>query len=133
MNQPTPPNPYSDAVAVSDEERSMAVIAHISTLAAAVLSAGWLSIVGPLVVWALYKDKSDFVRQAAAGAFNFNLVIWAITLVGWVLFFTIVGIPLALIAWAVAFVASVYFHITAAVRANRGEAYRYPWGVTVLR
>lgn len=133
MNQPTPPNPYSDAVAATGEERSMAVIAHLSTLAAALLSAGWLSIVGPLVVWALYKDKSGFVRGAAAGAFNFNLVIWAITLVGWVLFFTIVGIPLAIIAWAVAFVASLYFHITAAVRANRGESYRYPWGITVLR
>ena len=111
----------------------MAVIAHVSTLAAAVLSAGWLSIVGPLVVWALYKDKSTFVRQAAAGAFNFNLVIWVMTIVGWLFFITVIGIPIAIILWAVAFVAGLWFHITAAVRANRGQSYRYPWGITVLR
>jgi hypothetical protein len=133
MNQPTYPNPDRDAALSTTDERTWAVIAHVSTLAAAVLSAGWLSILGPFIVWALYKDRSTFVRQAAAGAFNFNLVIWAMTLIGWVLFFTIIGIPLAIIVWGVAVVASLAFHITAAVRANRGEPYRYPWGITVLR
>ena len=60
----------------NSEERSMALIAHLSTIAALIISAGWLSFVGPLVVWFLYKDKSQFARQSAAGAFNFNLGMW---------------------------------------------------------
>ncbi len=39
--------------------------AHASCFAMA-LSAGWLSFVGPLVMWLIYKDRSPFVRQAAA-------------------------------------------------------------------
>lgn len=129
------PFPHRDAplpTTTSADERTWAIVAHVSTLAAAVLSAGWLSIVGPLVIWAIHKDRSPFIRQAAAGAFNFNLVIWAMTLVGWVCFFTIIAIPVALVLWAVAFVAGVWFHVRAALAANRGEGYRYPWGITVL-
>ena len=33
---------------------------------------------------------------------------------------------------AVAFVAAMIFHIKAALAANRGELYHYPWGITVL-
>lgn len=127
------PNPHHDVTMTPADERTWAVIGHISTLVAAVLSAGWLSILGPAIVWGVYKERSSFVRQSAAGAFNFNLVIWVLTLIGWLLLFTIVGIPLAFIVWAVALVASVYYHVMAAVAANRGELYRYPWGITVLR
>jgi hypothetical protein len=128
------PDPHRDATPMpTDDERTWAVIGHISTLAAAVLSAGWLSILGPVIVWAVYKDKSPFVRESAAGAFNFNLVIWVLTLVGWILAFTVIGLPLALVVWGVALVAGVYYHVAAAMAANKGQLYRYPWGITVLR
>ncbi|GAA6524560.1 DUF4870 domain-containing protein [Intrasporangium sp. DVR] len=133
MTYPYQPDPTRDAVAVTDDERTWAVLGHISTIVAAVLSVGWLSFVGPLVVWALYKDRSAFVRQSAAGAFNFNVLIWAVTIVGWIFFITLIGIPIAIILWIVAFAASVYCHVRGAVLASRGELYRYPWGITVLR
>jgi uncharacterized protein len=72
------------------------------------------------------------VRQAAAGAFNFNLAVWAAVIVGWLMFFTVILIPVALIVWLVAFVAAIVFHVKAALAANRGELYHYPWGITVL-
>lgn len=133
MSYPYQPDPTRDAVAVSDDERTWAVLGHISTIVAAVLSVGWLSFLGPLAIWAIYKDKSAFVRQSAAGAFNFNLVIWGITIVGWIFFITLIGIPIAIILWIVAFAASVYCHVRGAVLASRGELYRYPWGLPVLR
>lgn len=133
MSYPYQPDPTRDAVAVSDDERTWAVLGHISTIVAAVLSVGWLSFLGPLAIWAIHKDKSAFVRQAAAGAFNFNLLIWAITIVGWIFFITLIGIPIAILLWLVAFAASVYCHVRGAVLANRGELYRYPWGLPVLR
>lgn len=133
MSHPLHPGPSSYAVGTTSDERTWAVIGHVSTLVAAVLSAGWLSIVGPFLVWAINKDKSTFVRQSAAGAFNFNLVIWALSLAGWVCAITIIGIPIAVLLWGVAFVAGIYFHVRAAMVASRGELYRYPWGITVLR
>ncbi|ADU48994.1 hypothetical protein Intca_2487 [Intrasporangium calvum DSM 43043] len=133
MTYPYRPDPTRDAVAVTDDERTWAVLGHISTLVAAVLSVGWLSFLGPLVIWAVHKDRSAFVRQSAAGAFNFNLVIWATTIVGWIFFITLIGIPVAIILWVAAFATSVYCHVRGAVLASRGEQYRYPWGLTVLR
>lgn len=127
------PNPHFDAVGpVSQEERTWAVAGHLAALVAAVVSAGWLCFVGPLVIWALYKDRSAFVRRAAAGAFNFNLVLWVMILVGWLLFFTVIGIPFAILLWLVAGVAGLVFHVLAAVRTNRGESYTYPWQIRVL-
>ncbi|HET7399989.1 MAG TPA: DUF4870 domain-containing protein [Intrasporangium sp.] len=131
------PDPTRDAargVALSsDDERTWAMLAHGSALVAAIVSAGWLSFVGPLLVWALYKDRSAFVRRSAAGAFNFNIVLWVLSIVGWVFFITLIGIPIALILWVIVFVASILFHLVGAMRAYRGEEYRYPWGITVLR
>ena len=130
---PASPEPPRDSLAVTGEERSWAILGHLSALIAAVVSAGWLSIVGPLVIWALYKDRSAFVRQAAAASFNFNLAIWVAIVAGWIMVFTIVLAPIGFIVWLVAAVASLVFHIKAAMAANRGEVYEYPWTITVLR
>lgn len=134
MAYPYQPDPHGDrTVALTDEQRSWAMIGHLSALIATVISAGWLSFAGPFVVWLLNKDKSPFVRHAAASAFNFNIVAWLMWLAGWVCFFTVIGIPIALVLWAVAFVVSVWCHVRAAIAANQGRSYTYPWGITVLR
>ena len=126
-------NPYGQEVqATTGEERTWAILGHLAAIIAAIVSAGWLSFVGPLLIWLFYKDKSQFVRKAAAGSFNFNLAIWAAIIVGWLLFFTIVLIPVSIIIWVVAVVAALVFHIKAALAANRGQSYRYPWSIPVL-
>ncbi|MCU1536738.1 MAG: hypothetical protein JWP82_1089 [Humibacillus sp.] len=134
MTQPIP-DPYRDQrlTTPTSEERTWAILGHLAALIAAVVSVGWLSFVGPLIIWVLYKDRSAFVRQAAAGSFNFNLAVWVAIIAGWVMFFTVILIPLAIIVWAVAIIAALVFHIRAALAANRGELYRYPWSITVLR
>ena len=133
MTQPISTPQGQDLQATTSEERTWAILGHLAAIIAAVISAGWLSVVGPLVIWALYKDRSAFVRQAAAGSFNFNLAVWAAIIVGWIMFFTVILIPVAIIVWVVAVIAAVAFHIKAALAANRGELYDYPWGITVLR
>lgn len=113
-------------------DRSMAMLAHLSTLIAMVISVGWLSIVGPLIMWFAFKDKSPFVRQAAAGAFNFGIGLWVAQLVGWILTVTLVGAVIGIPILIVAAVVTVVFPILGAVRANRGEPYDYPFKITVL-
>ena len=131
MTQPIP-DPGHDVGMPAADERTWAMLGHLSGIIAAILSAGWLSFVGPLVIWAVYKDRSRFVRSSAAGAFNFNLAIWAMAIVAWILLFTIVLIPVSIILFIVALVAGVWFHVKAAISASRGEAYTYPWGIPVL-
>lgn len=118
--------PYPGAPAPTSEERSMALLAHLSTLIAMVISVGWLSFVGPLIVWLTHKNSSQFVRRSAAGAFNFNLSMWVLTIIGWICVFTIVLLPVGLILLAVSAVGQIVFHIIGAARASHGELYRYP-------
>jgi uncharacterized Tic20 family protein len=127
-----PQQPYGQHPQPSAEERTASILAHLSALIAAVVSAGWLSIIGPLVVWAIYKDRSPLARQAAAGAFNFNLAIWAAVIVGWICFFTIILIPVAILLWLVALVTALVCHIQGAVRASHDEPYSYPFQIRVL-
>ncbi len=115
------------------DHRGWAVLAHLSGLIAAALSAGLLSVLGPLVIYLWGRDRTPLVRQAAAGSFNFNLTVWAAFVIGWALFATVILIPLAVPILVVAAVLGLYHHIKAAVRANRGEAYHYPLQIPVLR
>ena len=119
--------------AVSPEDRTAAALAHAASLIAMVISAGWLSFVGPLVMWFLYKDRSPFVRQAAAGSFNFNLGLWLMSVVGWIFIITVIGIPVGLILLAVSFLGQIIGHVIGTIRATKGEPMNYPFQLKVLR
>lgn len=117
---------------VGPDDRTLAALAHASSLIAMVLSAGWLSFVGPLVMWLIYKDRSPFVRQAAAGSFNFNLGLWIMSIVGWIFIITVIGIPVGLVLLAVSLIAQVVGHIIGTLRATKGRAINYPFQLRVL-
>lgn len=117
----------------SGDERTMAVLAHLSAPIAAVVSVGWLSVVGPLIVWAIYKDRDPVVRQAAAGAFNFNVSFWLLYLVSWILIITVIGAVIGLPLLIIGFVVAAVCHVLGAVKASRGEPYTYPFQIPVLK
>ena len=126
--------PYSEAnpdATPSPSSRMAAILAHLSAPIAALLSAGSLSLLGPLLVW-LLKKHDPYARKAAAGAFNFNLSFWLLYLVSWLLIFTvigaIVGIPLIIIL----FLVSAWCHIKGAIRAADDRPYDYPFQIRVL-
>lgn len=114
------------------EERGAAILAHLSAPIAGILSAGSLSLLGPLVVWFIYKDRSPGVRAAAAGAFNFNLSWWLLYWVGWLFFITVIGMLVAVPLWIVISIVALWCHIRGALSASSGRAYRYPFQLRVL-
>lgn len=126
----TPPGGYRTAP--SGDDRTIAVLAHLSPLIAMVVSAGWLSFLGPLLVWLVWRDRGPLVRNAAVSAFNFNVTVWVAMIAGWICLFTVILIPLAIVLWLGAFVAQVILSIKGALAANRGEVYRYPFQVPIL-
>ena len=132
----TTPAPYSSSQPPArldgTTERSVSMLAHLSGLIATIVSAGWLTFVGPLAVWFVYKDRSPGVRQASAGAFNFNLAVWVAFIVAWVLAFTVILLPVSILIWVVFGVVDVWCSIKGAVRAGQGQPYSYPFGIRVL-
>lgn len=131
QHQGYPQQGYQNQQAAGDE-RTWMILAHLSAPIAMILSAGWLTILGPLLVWLFKKDDSPRVRQAAAGAFNFNLSFWLMTVVGWICFLTLILIPVAIIIWVIVFIVAAYTHLRGAWLASKGQVYTYPFQLPVL-
>ena len=124
---PSAPVAVSPQSGVSSEERTWALVAHLSALS--VYLTGFGMILGPLVVWLIVKDSKPFAAQEAKEALNFNIswmlwgIVWGIAsfvllpvLVGFVMFFAFAIFP---IIWTI-------LCIIAAIKANEGVSYRYP-------
>ena len=128
-----PPAASQPQYRAQGDDRTIAVLTHLSGLVSALISVGWLGFVGPLVVWLVYKDRNPFLRATSAGSFNFNLSMWLLNVAAWVCLFTVILIPVAIVLWAVAAVLLIVCHVLAVLRANRGEVYRYPLQLPVLQ
>ncbi len=119
----------------SSEERTWSILAHLSPFLGWLLSAGFLTFLGPLLIWAFYRERSAMVRTAAAGAFNFNITILIVNVVGVVFAVVTLGIGLLVVipVLLATFVIALVLHIQAALKASRGETYTYPLQVPILR
>jgi uncharacterized Tic20 family protein len=95
------------------------MLAHLLSFVAAYL---FLGFVAPLVVLLVFGPRSPYVRAHAVESLNFNLTWLLYAIVGVVLAFLVIGIPI-LIALGIAYLVLV---IIASVRANNGEFFRYP-------
>lgn len=130
-----PPPPPQDVAAGGQSSRGAMMLAHLSAPIAWLVSAGFLGFIGPFIIWLLYKDRDPGVRQAAAGAFNFNLSFWVLYILGWVV--GIVTLTLGFLVvipfWIVIFLVAAYCHIKGTVWASQGRVYRYPFQLPVLR
>lgn len=112
---PGAPSPYGQpGPAVPGEQNVWAILSHLSIFV--------LGLIGPLVIYLIYKDSAPYVRHHAAEALNFHLTLLIAFIVSIVLIFVIIGIPLVI---ALAVYGPV-MGIIAAVKASQGQAYRYP-------
>ena len=112
---------------VSQEERTMGMVAHLASLSGFIIPFG--NVVGPLVVWLMKKETMPFVDDQGKEALNFNITVSIALIVCIILMFVVVGIfllPVVGIAWVV-------LTIMAAMKANAGEMYRYPFTLRLIK
>lgn len=101
------------------DEKTWATLVHLAPFVAALVG---IPLLGPLIVFLIFKDRGPFVRFHAAQALNFQIILTIALWVFGLLSFVLIGIPFliaAVVAWVV-------FPIIGAVKANNGEWYRYP-------
>jgi uncharacterized protein len=85
--------------------------------------------IGPLVLWLVKKDQSPFLDRHGKEALNFQITLMLGYLISAILAAAIIGflmIPLLLLA-------DITFCIVAAVKASKGEFYRYPLTLRLLK
>ena len=133
----TPPPPPSDGVP-SKEERQWAMFGHLSALLGGPLISaigGWGFFIGPLVIWLLKKDEMPFAGDQAKEALNFNITVSAIFLI--LLILTILSLGLGAILtlpiMLVVGIGALVLIIMAAIKANDGVAYRYPFAIRLVK
>ncbi len=129
-----PPPPHDEAPSVgapTAEERQWAMFAHLSALIGGLLTGHWLGIgcfLAPLIIWLVKKDTMPFVADQAKEALNFNITVAIAGLICGLLMFVLIGLvllPVLGIAWLVMI-------IMAAIKANEGVAYRYPFALRLI-
>ncbi len=108
----------------TQEERTWAMVAHISGVASGVV----FPMVVPIVIYMVKKDESEFIGEQAKEAINFQITVGLAAIVAWVSLFCFVGfILLPLIG-----LASLVFAIVAGIKVYDGERYRYPYTLRLI-
>ena len=80
------------------------------------------NVIGPLVVWQLKKDLDPFVNEQGKEALNFQITFSLAMIVCGILAWVVIGFPLMLLVS----ISALVLTIIAGIKANAGEAYRYP-------
>ncbi|MFT4217117.1 MAG: DUF4870 domain-containing protein [Micropruina sp.] len=111
------------------EEKTWATAAHWSGPAAALVSAGVLGWLGPLIVMTSRGSKSPRVRAAAIEALNFQITI----AIGFVISYILTGIAIGAFLWPLVGLASLIFSIMGAVAENQGRPYKYPFSIKIIK
>ncbi len=110
-NNPTPMNSSS----VSSEDRTLAMILYLLSL--------FSSFIGPLVIWLLKKDESEFIDYHGKECLNLSITIVILGIVSAFLTIILIGLITGAIVGVYAFVIT----IIAAIKAYNGEYYRIPY------
>jgi len=109
------------------DARTWAMFCHLAAFSGFIIPFG--SLLGPLIVWAIKKDEDPFINDQGKEAINFQLTLLIGFVISIILMFVFIGILLI----AVLVVYCIIMVIIAAMKANEGELYRYPYTIRFFK
>lgn len=132
-SQQPPPPPHSSGI--SAEERQWAMFAHLSALLGLV-TGGLGCFLGPLVIWLVKRETMPFVDDQGKEALNFNITVFGVSvilmIIGTILMVILIGFLFYLMVFAIG-VFWLVITIIAAIKANEGVRYRYPFAIRLIK
>jgi uncharacterized Tic20 family protein len=87
------------------------------------------NLLGPLIVWQIKKDLDPFVDAQGKEALNFQISVALAALLCFLLMVVVIGFPLLLLVS----VGALVLTIIAGIKANEGQAYRYPFSWRLVK
>ena len=124
----TPTSPVEQLpVEENKDARMWGMLCHIASLAGFILPFG--NLLGPLVVWQMKKAEFPFVDDQGKESLNFQIVVTICMVVAIALCFVCIGMVIAPIVG----IAAIVFTIMAALKANTGVKYRYPFNWRLIK
>lgn len=110
-------------VTASSEDRNLAMLTHLSGIL--------LGFIIPLIIWLTNKDKADkaWLIEQSKEALNFQILIAILYVACSILVVILIGGLLLPVVWLV----NLIFCILAGVAVNKGENYRYPFSLRLIK
>ena len=133
--EPAPPAPGIPP----QDERQWAMFAHLSALLGGIVTSGWAGsigcFIGPLIIWLVKKDTMPFVDDQGKEALNFNITVGIVFLCLFLLSIMTLGLGLIITVPLMVIVGITWLVLTiiAAIKANEGVAYRYPFTLRLIK
>nr|WP_298171648.1 DUF4870 domain-containing protein [uncultured Pseudomonas sp.] len=87
------------------------------------------NLLGPLIVWQIKKDLDPFVDEQGKEALNFQISVALAMILCFVLMAVLIGFPLLLLVG----IGALVLTIIAGIKANEGQAYRYPFAWRLIK
>lgn len=107
----------------SDDDLNLAMLAHLGGIV--------LGFIPSLIIWLMNKDKADkaFINDQAKEALNFQITLMIGYIASGFLYIIFIGFILTLVL----LLANLVLCLLAALAAKRGETYRYPFTLRLLK
>ena len=115
-------DPINSTIA-DGQDKTFAIFAHLGGL-----FTSWLA---PLIIYLIKKDDPNFsfATDQAKEALNYQITLFFVYIICFILFFVLIGIFLL---WIVV-VTNLIFCIIASVKSSNGIAYRYPINLRLIK
>ena len=110
------------------DTRMWAMFCHLAGLAL-LIGIPAANILGPFIVWQVKKEQHPFIDAHGKESMNFQISMFIYGLVAGLLIFVCVGMVLL----PVLIVVDIVFVIIASIKANDGQAYRYPLTIRFIK
>ncbi|SFL72813.1 hypothetical protein SAMN03159341_10929 [Paenibacillus sp. 1_12] len=106
---------------LTEEDKILALLSHILCLIVGFLA--------PLIIWLIKKDQSVYISEHAQESLNFQISVIIYSAVAGILCLVFIGfLLLPLIG-----IATLILIIIASIKAYRGEMYRYPLTIRLIK
>ncbi|MBU9712611.1 DUF4870 domain-containing protein [Evansella tamaricis] len=96
------------------DERLLAMVIYLISF--------FFPLIGPLVIWLIKKNDSDYIDHHGREYFNFLISFTVYYIIGFILTFVLIGILVLIVLG----IATIVLTIIAAIKAYEGDRYRFP-------
>jgi len=107
----------------------LAVISHLGGL----VPFCFLPMIIPFLIWISKGEESPFVNRQAKEALNFQISLSIYFTCCWLLVFTILGIPIAFMAFVLFVILNFFCSIIGAIITSQGIIYNYPMNLRLIK
>ena len=127
-SQASPPPTTEVSGDISKDAKMWGMFCHLAALVA-YIGIPFGHVLGPLIIWLIKKDDFAFVQDQGKEALNFQISMTIYALVSSALICIGIGVFLLIAVGIV----NLIFIIIASIAANKGEAYRYPLCIRLIK